>query len=266
VVIGVLQDITEQKATELALRESEAKFRSVFGAVPAGLAVSGFEPEVLQLAHADVGSSRQVELQLRGKNRDDRLIRCAAQVLDINSKKMLITAFVDVTDARRAERERQRAEQRYRELVQGVRDVVFALTPAGVLTSLNPAFERITGLVVDDWIGRRFDELVHPDDAERARAELQQAVRLGPADTPPLRIKRADGSYCLGEINVAPHFEDGLLVSLLGTKLRPGLRAIFMSGYTDKGATLGRDLGSAILVQKPFKPETLLRAVRTALD
>jgi CheY-like chemotaxis protein len=50
------------------------------------------------------------------------------------------------------------------------------------------------------------------------------------------------------------------------TKLRPGLAAVFMSGYTGLGSPQGRDLGSAQLVQKPFKPESLLRAVRTALD
>jgi CheY-like chemotaxis protein len=50
------------------------------------------------------------------------------------------------------------------------------------------------------------------------------------------------------------------------TKLRPGLPAVFMSGYTGIGAPQGRDLGSVPLVQKPFKPESLLRAVRTALE
>lgn len=231
-----------------ALRESEALFRTVFDAVPAGLAVSSFEDGrfhdvnqeferiygwskaevigktstelgmwvdaaeragVLRLAASGGGSSRHVELRLRGKDGRVRVMRCAAHQLDILGRKMLVTAFVDVTEARHA-------EQRYRELVDGVRDVVFALTPEGLITSLNPAFERITGLSCAEWLGRHFDELVHPDDAARARTEMMQAATLGPADTPPLRIKRADGGYCLGEVNVAPRFEDGKLVSLFG--------------------------------------------------
>src|SRR5919204_4944599 len=49
-------------------------------------------------------------------------------------------------------------------LLEKAPDVVFTLSPEGVITSLNPAFDRITGWPAVEWIGRTFLALVHPDD------------------------------------------------------------------------------------------------------
>ena len=48
---------------------------------------------------------------------------------------------------------------------------------------------------------------------------------------------------------------------------RPGLRVLFMSGYTDHAA-LRRDVmqNGANFIQKPFLPEALARRVRELLD
>jgi CheY-like chemotaxis protein len=51
------------------------------------------------------------------------------------------------------------------------------------------------------------------------------------------------------------------------SSLRPGIRVIFMSGYTDD-AVLHRGVLEAgvAFVQKPLTPETLTRRVRDVLD
>lgn len=46
--------------------------------------------------------------------------------------------------------------------------------------------------------------------------------------------------------------------------IRPGLRALFMSGFVDEHSDLAR--GPAPFLQKPFTPSTLLETVRTLLD
>src|SRR4051812_17849291 len=65
-----------------------------------------------------------------------------------------------------------RAQEDLRSVVEGLRDIVFTLAPDGTLRSLNPAFERITGLRIDDWIGRRFMDLIHEEDQARAAEEM----------------------------------------------------------------------------------------------
>jgi two-component SAPR family response regulator len=64
---------------------------------------------------------------------------------------------------------------------------------------------------------------------------------------------------------VMPHMGGRDLVERL-TSVRPKMKILFMSGYTDR-AVVHRELtpGTAF-VQKPFTPETLARKVRTVLD
>ena len=53
------------------------------------------------------------------------------------------------------------SEKRYRTLVENVRDVIFTLSPTGMVTSLNPAFQKITGWSPAEWMGKPFAHLVH---------------------------------------------------------------------------------------------------------
>ena len=64
---------------------------------------------------------------------------------------------------------------------------------------------------------------------------------------------------------VMPHMSGRDLVERLST-VRPKMKVLFMSGYTDH-AVMHRDLtpGSAF-IQKPFTPEAFARKVRTVLD
>jgi CheY-like chemotaxis protein len=48
---------------------------------------------------------------------------------------------------------------------------------------------------------------------------------------------------------------------------RPGIRVLFMSGYTDNAIVRNGMLGeSAAFLQKPFTPEELLRKLRNVID
>src|SRR2546426_8824042 len=64
----------------------------------------------------------------------------------------------------RSQEQLRDSEARYRTLVDGVRDVIFALAPDGTVTSLNPAFETMTGFHRDEWLSKPFEQLMHPDD------------------------------------------------------------------------------------------------------
>src|SRR5206468_11284835 len=69
------------------------------------------------------------------------------------------------------------SEQRYRNLVDTARDVIYTLSIDGKIKSLNPVFETITGWLRDEWIGKEFSPLVHPDDLPRATTLLRSEER-----------------------------------------------------------------------------------------
>lgn len=108
------------------------------------------------------------------------------------------------------------AMDRYRSLVQSVRDVIFAVSPRGILESLNPAFEELTGARAGAWIQRRCLRLIHPDDRRAAFEHFQTLMR---GETPPafeLRIRRERGGWTLVECSMSPRYKGGVIVSLLG--------------------------------------------------
>ena len=77
------------------------------------------------------------------------------------------------------------SESRYRSLVGRARDVIFTVSPGGRITTLNPAFEVVTGLTAADWVGRPFVELIAGERAEAIWTALRQTP--GPALEVPVR-------------------------------------------------------------------------------
>ncbi|MBI4271519.1 MAG: PAS domain S-box protein [Candidatus Rokubacteria bacterium] len=108
------------------------------------------------------------------------------------------------------------SEQRYRDLVDTARDVIYTLSTEAKIASLNPVFETITGWSRAEWIGRAFAPLVHPDDLPRA-LELYQAVLEGRVPSLfELRILSKSGAYIPGEFVATPLMQDTRIVGMLG--------------------------------------------------
>jgi PAS domain S-box-containing protein len=122
----------------------------------------------------------------------------------------------NITERKRAESALRESEERYHALVEGVRDIVFALGHDGTVTSLNAAFERITGWPAEEWIGRPFEQLVHPEDLSLLFEFVDRAVRGVTRPVSQLRVRTRKGDYCVGEFAATPQFREGRLVGVLG--------------------------------------------------
>jgi len=59
---------------------------------------------------------------------------------------------------------------------------------------------------------------------------------------------------------------DGFKAAARLTRLRPGIGVIYISGFSAVSDVQRQEIGSAILLQKPFARETLARAVREVID
>jgi PAS domain S-box-containing protein len=119
---------------------------------------------------------------------------------------------------RKSSESRLKAQRdRYRSLVQASPEVIFSLAVAdGSFTSLNPAFEKLTGWSCGSWIGKPFISLSHPDDVAKAIASVHQAT-LGET-TPPfeLRILTRSGEDRDSEFVITPHLEGDRVAMILG--------------------------------------------------
>jgi diguanylate cyclase (GGDEF)-like protein/PAS domain S-box-containing protein len=245
------RDITEERAAETALRDSEEKYRDLVETVNeiifeqdahgvvtyishAVQAITGFAPseiigrpgrdfvypddhKILEGYQVIQGESTAgSEFRLITKNGGYRWISSSLQpIVRAGQRAGLRGVLVDVTARKQAEELLKASEERYRSLVDAAQDAIYTLSPAGDLTSLNPAFEAITGWSCDEWLGKSFAPIVHPDDLPQA-IEVLQKVLAGETAAFELRIRTKSGEYLLAEFTTGPLMEDGKVAGLLG--------------------------------------------------
>jgi two-component system NarL family sensor kinase len=118
--------------------------------------------------------------------------------------------------ARRAEAALRESEHRYRELVERAKDVIYTVAPDSAITSLNPIFETFTGWPCEEWIGKSFVSLIHPDDLPSAMESFRRSLQ-GEAVSPyEHRVLTKSGEYLTAEILAAPLLQDGQVVGVSG--------------------------------------------------
>ena len=102
-----------------------------------------------------------------------------------------------------------------RRLLDHATDAILTIGTDGTLGSLNPAFEAITGLPREEWVGKPFHPLVHPEDLPLAMDLLARALDGEPLPAFDLRILASSGLYLVGEFTASPLREDGRVIGVL---------------------------------------------------
>ncbi|MEM3597145.1 MAG: PAS domain S-box protein [Candidatus Bathyarchaeia archaeon] len=122
---------------------------------------------------------------------------------------------VDITEHKQMEKVLAESERRYRTLVEAAPDVIYSISSDGKIISLNPAFEKITGWKSEEWIGKPFTAIVHPEDVAKA-VESFQSTLAGKSKIVELRVRSKSGDYLVGEFTSVPLIKDGEIVGEFG--------------------------------------------------
>lgn len=72
----------------------------------------------------------------------------------------------DISDRKEAEIALIESETKFRRLVEGINDLIWSTDKNGAFSYLSPQFQTLFGLEVNEWIGKKFTDLVHPDDLD----------------------------------------------------------------------------------------------------
>lgn len=86
---------------------------------------------------------------------------------DENNPLYLLAVLSDITERKQMEDALIQNEQKYRSVVESVKEIIFQTDAEGLWTFLNPAWEEITGYKVEESVGELFLNYVHPDDREK---------------------------------------------------------------------------------------------------
>lgn len=249
-VLAMIRDVTHSKEIESALREREELFRGIFESSPMPIYTVSPEGMMLTFNHATtkllgysrdelknmhfndfthpddikLGTDRLTEL-LAGRTEtfqfEKRYLRRNGETIYVHlttaairnedrSLRYSITIAEDITQRWHAEELLRRSEERYRSLVDSARDAIYTLSTGAIILSLSPAFETLTGWKREEWLGRSFTDLIHPEDRERAANSFRETLAGKLTDFIQYRIATKSGSYIVGEFSAARYvLEDG---------------------------------------------------------
>lgn len=141
----------------------------------------------------------------------------AVVVIDADGRPVeIVGTMLDITDRKISEEVVRRSEQRYRNLVQSAPDIIYTLTADGTVESLNPAFESITGWPTEEFIGRSFETIMHPEELEQAQARFAAISAGHDVDSREWRIRTKAGGYVWIEGSLRLETEAGEPVQFSG--------------------------------------------------
>ncbi len=155
------------------------------------------------------GESSVYEVEFEGaRGTRRRLTVCGAPLLDSSGKLTgMIGTFIDVTERRRTEAERNR----FFRLSQ---DPIVICDQTGMIRQANPAMAQAVGLDETELRGTLLSEHVHPDSRAAAEAALAGLNRGRPVDGLELLIPTAGGSTRWYSWNVAPALEENRIYAI----------------------------------------------------
>jgi diguanylate cyclase (GGDEF)-like protein/PAS domain S-box-containing protein len=115
----------------------------------------------------------------------------------------------DISAEKQAEEELRESETRFRAVFDLSLDMIATANEQGVLTQVNPAWEKSLGHTEGAFVGKTIWALVHPDDLEEGIERAIPALRGTPVYDSRVRVRHANGQWRWLSFNLSPVSDTG---------------------------------------------------------
>jgi len=245
--LTVIQDITDRKRSNEALRQSEVKYRTLFDSMDEGYCIievifndegrpvdylfievnSAFER---QAGMRNVTGKRMLEfvseiephwLETYGRvARTGEPIRFANEYKSLHRwfdvyafrtddlvENRVAVLFNDITNRVRSEEKIRESEARFRTMADNAPVMIWVTDPTGHCTFLSQSWYEYTGQNPETGLGFGWLKAIHPDDREKAERELRAANERCERFTTEYRFANEVGEYHWAIDSAQPRFD-----------------------------------------------------------
>jgi PAS domain S-box-containing protein len=246
-VFTFFRDITEHKKAEQGLKESEERYRALFEGSAEGILVADIETkkfkyanpaicrmlgyteeQLRQMGVPDVHPKESLEhtlsefeAQARGEKTLAPNIACLRKdgtigYVDINTARLMIDGrkcnvgfFTDITEHKLAEEARRKSEEKYRRLVENLKQEYFFYSHGtdGIFTYMSPSMENVLGYTEQEFLTHYTEYLT--DNPINKEVVHHTELSIQGKQQPPYEIEifHKNGDVHRLEVSEAPVFD-----------------------------------------------------------
>lgn len=120
--------------------------------------------------------------ELRKVHKDGNIIwvnEMARCVIDASGHKVTLVACINITERKKAEKEKREAEERYRTIVENTYNMILETDIFGNISYANPLHKEILGYESEELIGMNCLDLVYEEDRQEIAEAFQRAALTG---------------------------------------------------------------------------------------
>ncbi|MDD5225238.1 MAG: PAS domain S-box protein [bacterium] len=253
-IINTIRDITERKRAEETIKESQERYKLLLDTSHDMVVVTDLAGRIIEvsdkfLKHYGVENPveevigqginlmppDQMETAMANfpKLLQDGFLNNAEYVLptmdgktyiaEVNSAvikdaggqpKEIVSTVRDITERKRAEEALRESEERYRTLIENMKDSVAMIDLEGNVLFANKATENLTGYTMAEGIGMNMMEITPPEYQSKSLEALKTALEGKPVNYYEIMIRKKDGTLIPVETGGQVVFREGKMVGI----------------------------------------------------
>ena len=129
----------------------------------------------------------------------------------------VVAIYDDVTKEKEAEEKLQKSEAKYRDLVENINDIIYAVDVDGVITYISPTVKGLLGYQPAQMVGKNILEFIYQDCWDEVQQDLKKMVVSGRAQSSTCRMVTRKSDVVWVRNSMRPMAQNGVITGVQGT-------------------------------------------------